>query len=195
MESHLFLEQAVRSFLTPTHLPSSSELVEALLETERVAKRQKIRYSPQQLLGCWRLCFVTGTQKTPSQFAKVLGPGRYLPQFLKIHLTYGLVGEVSSPQIQVENQVDFGPMHLSLSGPTKFLQPKNILAFDFTRMSLKFFGLTLYPGYLPKGIQKETYFETHKISQLPFFVYFYLSPTAIAARGKQGGLALWGRLN
>ena len=84
-------------------------------------------------------------------------------------------------------------MQLSLTGPVKFVAPKNILAFDFTRMKIKLLGLTLYNGYIRDGEAKEANFYDERISKQAFFAYFYITDSAIAARGRGGGLALWSK--
>ena len=191
MTSNLILQQAANYFLDQSNLPSSSEVVNALLEAEKFAKKEKINYSWESLIGNWRLCFVTGTKKTRKKAGIVLGAGKYLPRFVKISLNYFPSEESSENQGNVENCVNVGGLQLSLTGPVKFIAPKNILAFDFTRMKLKLFGLTFYDGYIRGGKTKETSFYTDKISQQAFFAYFFVTDSAIAARGRGGGLALW----
>ena len=191
MTSNLILQQAANYFLDQSNLPSSSEVVNALLEAEKLAKKEKINYSWESLIGNWRLCFVTGTKKTRKKAGIVLGAGKYLPRFVKISLNYFPSEESSENQGNVENCVNVGGLQLSLTGPVKFIAPKNILAFDFTRMKLKLFGLTFYDGYIRDGKTKEASFYTDKIFQQAFFAYFYITDSAIAARGRGGGLALW----
>ena len=193
MANSLSLQQVANSLLTQTNLPLSSEVVAALLEAEKTSKKQKISYSFEQLVGTWRLSFVTGTKKAQSRLGIVLGEGRYLPQFLKILLTYRCA-ESSPTSIEVENNVSIGPLQISLTGPVKFLSPQNIVAFDFIQMHLKFLGFTLYNGYVRGGLKTATNFEKEPISKQAFFTYFYVSEEAIAARGKGGGIALWSRV-
>ena len=191
MTSNLIIQQAANYFLDQSNVPSASEVVNALLEAEKLAKKEKITYSWESLIGNWRLCFVTGTKKTRKKAGIVLGAGRYLPRLVKISLNYFPQEESSTNQGNVENFVSIGGLQLSLTGPVKFLAPKNILAFDFTRMKVKLFGLTFYDGYIRGGKTKEASFYTDKISQQAFFAYFYITDSAIAARGRGGGLALW----
>lgn len=199
----MILQQAANYFTDHTNLPSASEVVTSLLEAEKIAKKEKISYSWDDLIGTWRLCFVTGTKKTRKKVGIVLGTGRYLPRIVKILLNYLPREESSTNQGNVENSVEIGGLQLSLTGPVKFLTPKNILAFDFTRMKVKFFGLTLYDGYIRGGKSREESFYTDKISQQAFFSYFYVTNSAvspkprhcaIAARGRGGGLALWSKV-
>jgi hypothetical protein len=185
------IQQIANSLNSQTNLPLSTEVVAALLEAEKTSKKQKISYSFEQLVGTWRLSFVTGTKKAKSRLGVALGEGRYLPRFLKIHLTYRYAQDSSSTPIEVENNVSIGALQISLTGPVKFLSPQNIVAFDFIQMQIKFLGLTLYNGYVRGGLKTATNFEHEPISKQAFFTYFYVSEEAIAARGKGGGLALW----
>ena len=200
MKSNIILQQAASYFSDRANLPPASEVVNALLEAEKIAKKEKISYSWENLIGNWRLCFVTGTKKTRKKAGIVLGAGRYVPRLVKIYLNYLPGKESSGNQGTVENCVTVGGLQLSLTGPVKFIAPKNILAFDFISMKVKLFGITLYNSYIRGGKTKETSFYTDKISQQAFFSYFYLTDSevsakpkhcAIAARGRGGGLALW----
>ncbi len=58
------LEQAV-TFLAGESVaaPPAAQVVEALLQAEKTAKQQKNSYSFGQLIGTWRLGFITGTKK------------------------------------------------------------------------------------------------------------------------------------
>ena len=194
MKNNIILQQTANYFSDRTNLPSASEVVNTLLEAEKIAKKEKITYSWENLIGNWRLCFVTGTKKTRKKAGIVLGAGKYLPRFVKISLNYLPGKESSENQGNVENCVSVGGLQLSLTGPVKFIATKNILAFDFTRMKVKLFGVTLYDGYIRGGKTKEASFYTDKISQQAFFAYFYITDSAIAARGRGGGLALWAKL-
>jgi hypothetical protein len=185
----------IEQVLEENNFKKSPDLVVAeLLTAEKEAKKQKISYSFTQLIGTWRLCFITGTKKTRKRAGVILGAGKYLPQFLKITLTYQATEDTKPNQGRVENCVDLKLIKLFLTGPVKFLTPQNILAFDFTRMQLKLLGITLYDGYIRSGSEKETNFETESVKKQAFFTYFYLQKSIIAARGRGGGLALWTRV-
>lgn len=173
---------------------SSDKVVTALLAVEKKAKKQKINYSFEQLLGTWRLCFITGTKKTRKRAGVVLGAGRYLPQLIKITITYQKSEDDTSDRGTVENCVNLKLFKLALTGPVKFLTPQNILAFDFTRMHLELLGITLYDGYIRSGAAKEASFDTDSIKKQAFFTYFFIDKSAIAARGRGGGLALWSKV-
>ena len=193
MNDNIILQRAANYFTEQTNLPSSSEVVNALLEAEKTAKKEKISYSWEDLIGNWRLCFVTGTKKTRKKAGVVLGAGRYLPRLVKISLNYSSQEDSLANQGTVENRVEIGSLQFSLTGPVKFVAPKNILAFDFTRMNLRLLGLTLYDGYIRDGQAKEASFYDERISKQAFFAYFYVTDSAIAARGRGGGLALWSK--
>lgn len=191
MDSQQVLQETALSFSEGSDLVSSDKVVTALLAAEKNAKKQKINYSFEQLLGTWQLCFITGTKKTRKRAGIVLGAGRYLPKLIKITITYKKSEDSESNQGTVKNCVNLKLLKLSLTGPVKFLTPQNILAFDFTRMHLELLGITLYDGYIRSGAAKEASFYTDSIKKQAFFTYFFIDKSAIAARGKGGGLALW----
>ena len=173
-------------------LPNSSELVKALLNVEKAAKKKKISYSFSDLIGCWNLRFITGTKKSRKKVGVALGAGRYIPQLIQIQITY----EKDNASIntgRVINSVKIAFLNLSLSGPVKFISPKNILAFDFTSLKIKIFSWNIYDGYISNGAVRDKEFYQNKLSRQAFFSYFLIEENAISARGKGGGLALWGR--
>ncbi len=192
MENISVLEQATKS----NSKPSSAAVVAALLEAEKSAKQNKIRYSFEQLIGNWRLCFITGTKKTRQKAGIVLGAGRYIPEWVaKIQIAYSVEpvteGETLGETGKVENSVRVGAIELTLSGPTKFLVNKNILAFDFTRITVKLLGKTVYQGFIRAGESREAEFFSLSVGKQAFFTYFLIEDGIIAARGRGGGLALW----
>ncbi len=194
MENISILEQAANS----NPKPSSNAVVAALLAAEKSAKKTKTRYCFEQLIGNWQLCFITGTKKTRKKAGIVLGAGRYIPQWIaKISIAYSAEsvaeGKENSEIGRVENSVKVGTMEMTLSGPTKFL-PNNILAFDFTRITVKLLGKTVYQGYIRGGESRETEFLSLSVGKQAFFAYFLVEDAIIAARGRGGGLALWGRV-
>jgi hypothetical protein len=190
MESLSILERAAKS----NSKPSGADVVKALLEAEKTAKRNKTNYSLEQLFGTWRLCFVTGTKKIRSKAGIALGAGRYVPGFIKIQISYSdellFPPKESIEAGKVENTVELGGLKLLVSGPIKFLSPKNILVFDFTRTNLQLFGKTLYHNRGASSKEEEEFYQKN-IGKQAFFTYFLVEKDFIAARGKGGGLALW----
>lgn len=188
---HQALEQAIQ-FLTSTITtpPTRENVVEALLQAEKTAKQGKIRYTYQQLLGTWQLGFITGTKRVRQRAGVMLGTGRFLPQWVKIQLSY-LAPVSSDEQGTVENAVELGPLKMVLTGPVQFYPRTNILAFDFTRMKVYLSGLKLYAGYIRDGKNREVSFYQQSIKEQAFFTYFLVENNCIAARGRGGGLALW----
>ena len=186
---HQILDRIRDPSFSKSLLPTSSELVEELLTIEKIARKEKTNYCLEDLIGIWKLCFITGTKKTKQKVGIVLGTGRYIPQVIQIKIQYYRHNPKS--KVRIKNFVKFGFLTLSLTGPVKFLEAKNILVFDFTTITLKALGLTIYDGYIRGGKEKEAKFEAEKIANQAFFVYFLIKNNLIAARGKGGGLALW----
>lgn len=175
-----------------TKPPEPKAVVETLIAAEKAAKQTKIDYSFSQLIGNWRLGFITGTKKTRKRAGVVLGAGRFLSKLVKIQLSYSKSDD-SSEKGNVENSVQFGLLKIVLTGPVQFWKKKNILAFDFTRMRLSLSGLNLYQGYIRSGKDREENFYKQTLKEQAFFTYFLIEDNYIAARGKGGGLALWTR--
>lgn len=193
------LDQAVqflqRSLANP---PSAESVVEALLQAEKTAQQTQMPSSYQQLLGDWRLGFVTGTRRTRQRAGVVLGAGRFLPAWVKIRLSYAAEtiatgqNEVElSDRGKVENLVELGALQLCLTGPTLFRAKTQILAFDFTQMTVCIFGRKIYSSYIRNGQTRETQFYQSTLKEQAFFTYFLIRDNCIAARGRGGGLALW----
>jgi hypothetical protein len=193
------LDQAVqflqRSLANP---PSAESVVEALLQAEKTAQQTQMPSSYQQLLGDWRLGFVTGTRRTRQRAGVVLGAGRFLPAWVKIRLSYAAetiaTGENEvelSDRGRVENLVELGALQLCLTGPTLFRAKTQILAFDFTQMTVCIFGRKIYSSYIRNGQTRETRFYQSTLKEQAFFTYFLIRDNCIAARGRGGGLALW----
>ncbi|MGF1673781.1 MAG: hypothetical protein ACFCUV_08870 [Rivularia sp. (in: cyanobacteria)] len=170
--------------------PASEAVVKALIEAEKTAKQTKVNNSYSQLIGTWRLGFITGTKKTRKRAGVVLGAGKFLPKLVKIQLTYSQ-SENFQEQGNVENSVELGLLKIVLTGSVQFWSKKNIVAFDFTRMRLSLLGLNLYQGYIRGGKDREATFYKQTLKEQAFFTYFLVEDNYIAARGKGGGLALW----
>lgn len=198
MTASSVLAQAANSVVVASaSKPPATEVVAALLQAEKNARTNKISYSFEQLIGNWRLCFITGTKKARDRAGIALGAGRYVPQFIKIELAYSPASiDIEKPDFQVgqiENRVTMGALKLVVSGPAKFYSKKNILAFDFTRMSVQLLGAKLFSGYIRSGRSKEAEFYAENTNKQAFFAYFLIENNAIAARGRGGGLAIWGK--
>ena len=200
MESVSIVEKAARAVITNSpERPSPDSKVSALLEREKSAKQNLVSYQLSELTGTWRLCFITGTKKARDRAGVVMGAGRYLPQVVKIQLSYfpsDLPRENNSDfePGKVENSVTLGFLNFRLTGPVKLLSKRNILAFDFTKAEVKIFGWKIYDSYIRGGREtSDEKFFSERIGKQAFFAYFFVSQEAIAARGKGGGLAIWGK--
>src|SRR5919199_712692 len=187
------LGQAIECLTTPTAPPPAPQaVVEALLRAEKTAKQTQVRHTYSQLLGTWRLGFITGTKRSRQRAGVILGAGRFLPKWVKIHLSYSQ-SEPGQERGTVQNSVELGPLQLVLTGPTQFLPKTNILAFDFTQMRVSLLGLKFYQGYIRGGRDREAGFYEQSVKEQAFFTYFLVQDGCIAARGRGGGLALWTR--
>jgi hypothetical protein len=189
------LDQAIEFLTTPSATPPAPEtVVEALLTAEKTAKQTKVRHAYPQLLGTWRLGFITGTKRSQQRAGVILGAGRFLPKWVKIQLSYSQL-ESGQERGTVQNSVELGPLVLIVTGSTQFWQKTNILAFDFTRMKVSLSGLKLYEGYIRGGRDREARFYEQSLKEQAFFTYFLVENRCLAARGRGGGLALWTRVS
>jgi len=189
------LDQAIEFLTTPSATPPAPEaVVEALLMAEKTAKQTKVRHAYPQLLGTWRLGFITGTKRSRQRAGVILGAGRFLPKWVKIQLSYSQL-DSGQERGTVQNSVELGPLVLIVTGSTQFWQKTNILAFDFTRMKVSLSGLKLYEGYIRGGRDREARFYEQSLKEQAFFTYFLVENRCIAARGRGGGLALWTRVS
>ncbi len=189
------LDQAIEFLTNSSATPPAPEaVVEALLRAEKTAKRTKVRHTYPQLLGTWRLGFITGTKRSRQRAGIILGAGRFLPKWVKIQLSYSQ-SDSGQEQGTVQNSVELGPLQLVLTGPTQFRPQTNMLAFDFTQMRVSLSGLKLYQGYIRGGKDREGRFYEQSVKEQAFFTYFLVENRCIAARGRGGGLALWTRVS
>ncbi|GFE71137.1 hypothetical protein [Chroococcus sp. FPU101] len=191
-ENILVLEQAANAFLyQSTDQPTPNTIVDALLDEEKTAKKNKNSVTLKQLEGSWRLFFVTGTKKTRDRAGIILGSGKYIPKWVKIYLLYSQNhnNEIGT----IGNSVSLGTLKLLLNGPMKILPNKNIVVFDFTRLTIQVLGQKIFSGYVRGDQKNEDNFTQASIQKQAFFSYFAISDKIIAARGKGGGLAIWAK--
>ena len=199
---HPTLATVIQSLTGQTNAqrPSSSEVVDALLATEKQARKNRPTLTYEQLIGTWQLQFITGTKRSRQKAGMVLGAGRFIPPWLvKIQIQYSSSSPVKGQDDKplsadfgsVKNSVQLGLITLSLTGPTRFWPKTNSLAFDFTHVSLAIAGKTVYTGEAKGGAERIQNFGQQTLKDQAFFTYFLVEEDAIAARGRGGGLALW----
>ena len=174
--------------------PEATSIVTALVAAEKAAKQAKNSHSLADLVGTWKLGFITGTQKARQKAKGALGAGRFLPRFLDIRITYASE-KAGSDRGTVCNSVTLGPLTLALSGPIRFYPKTNLLAFDFSHMTVTMTGVELYSEDVRGGQERAAEFYSLPLKETAFFTYFDIGDRYIAARGKGGGLALWTKVS
>ncbi|MEL7070162.1 MAG: hypothetical protein AAGN15_16115 [Cyanobacteria bacterium J06581_3] len=206
------LEQAISYLINDqSDKPNPADVVDALVAAEKQHKREKQSFTYKQLLGTWRLGFVSGTRKvSPSGPGKTSvkrpGKGRFLPTWITVSITYGspaelLAAELLTPELTLEfrdkgigavrNQVNWAGLSFQLSGPTHYRQQMDILSFDFLHVRAQAGKLRLYNASVRGGFEQASAFVDQPLKEQAFFTFFAVTPTYLAARGKGGGLALW----
>lgn len=197
------LNQVATYYTAPYTDPSQSRppapsVVQALVQLEKVAKKQPTTYESAEILGQWRLRFVAN-QKAREQAGRVSGRGFYVPQFVQAQIQFqpsetqnSTGSDTVRSAIAIGNQLRLGPIAFTVNGPAR-RERKHLLAFDFTQMQLQLFGQSLYQSNMQNKSRSDQPFAQQPLSKLPFFNFFYVSENLIAARGRGGGLAIWSR--
>jgi len=186
------LDEAAQAFRTGEgSRPEAIALVEALLQAETTAKQQHLTYPFSALEGQWRLGFTTGVQKRKRGGIR-LTRGFYLPGFVPAYISFYPEGDTLMGEIR--NQISLAGVTLTLTGPCRYPGKKNLLVFDFTQMEVRVGDRPLYQGPIRGGIAKGQEFAEKTVAKLPFFAFFRITDSYIAARGRGGGLAIWVRM-
>ena len=183
---------AVITAATQAKRPAAKVVVAALLEAEKSAKKARLTYPVDLLLGRWQLCFATGTRKL-RQGGIALSSGFYLPGFVQAQIGFERLAEPPDA-LRITNQLQAATLRFQIIGPARYSTPKNLLAFDFTQMELSLLGRLLYRGQFRGGQAKTDAFDQTPIAKLPFFSFFLITAELIAARGRGDGLAIWARV-
>lgn len=187
------LTQVATTFPKKGDRPAAQAVVMALLDAEKAAKQKRLSYPLQSLLGKWSLCF-TAPRHAHFKENMAIGKGFYLPQIAPAQISFSAAEPgraTNSINLAIGNQVQVGFCLLRLTGPARYSGQKNLLAFDFTHLQLSLLGQTIYQGGFPGGQAKAKTFDHQPIARLPFFAFFLVTESLIAARGRGGGLALW----
>lgn len=196
--THDPITEAVRYLQGEVSAPQAGAVIDALLQVEKERKQTKRHYDYAQLIGRWRLGFVSGTRKVPprpgASAITTLGKGRFVPRLVRIAIAYEPLSDSGhGNEGKVTNSVMCGPIRLRLSGPTRFWQKTNSLGFDFTAIQVNLGAWSIYDGGLRGGSEREAAFKEQTLKDQAFFTFFLVEPDYIAARGRGGGLALWVR--
>jgi hypothetical protein len=177
---------AVLAAATTSSPPNAAAVVTALLQAEKSTKRDRRQFPVASLMGNWRLCFSTmGKVKLSDKRLR----GFYLPNWLPAQIGFA-ASELAESPIAITNQITVGLVSLKLSGPAKFIEKKNLIGFDFTQITVKILGQTVYDGKFPSPREGKVFGDI-AIGKLPFFAFFEVNEQFIAARGRGGGLAIW----
>jgi hypothetical protein len=160
--------------------PSTSEVIEALLSTEKVLKKTPVSIPLAALVGTWRLQFASGAKKTKRGLK--LGKGYYWPSWVYAAISFEATGKI-------QNQLRLGGIEIRFTGPCRAHDKQNIVAFDFTQLQVLIGEKVIYSRSINKYPVEE--FGARSIGKLPFFVFLYAGEKAMAARGRGGGLAVW----
>ncbi len=178
--------------------PAANAVVNALLQAEKAAKQQALTFPLKEaLVGEWRLWFVAPC-KPQLKASVVQGKGFYLPQWVAAQIAFtpgAATSDLNTAPLEIGNQLQLGPLQVQFTGPAQPLGKKNLLTFDFTHIKIMLLGHRVYSGEFGSGKARATDVSAPAIAKLPFFVFFCVGESFIAARGRGGGLALWVRVS
>ena len=191
-----FVETLNQAVDKKTKSPAPADTLSALTQAEKDSRQQKPQFKFEQFFGQWRLHFINGTNKSRSQFASLLKDGFYLPPLIGVKISYAPLDDnqeqnLHNNQGRVINTVSVGLVKFTIEGPCKFIPNKNILAFDFTYLSMFILGKKIFSKDIRGGKSSDEQFFQESVSKQAFFSYFQVNDRLIAARGRSGGLALW----
>jgi hypothetical protein len=175
---------AVIDRVATTDRPSPSEVIEALLSTEKALKKTPVNIQLAAIEGTWRLQFASGAKKTKRGLK--LGKGYYWPSWVYAAISFEATGKI-------QNQLRLGGIEIRFTGPCRAHNKQNIVVFDFTQLQVLIGEKVIYSRSINKYPLEE--FGARSIGKLPFFVFLWASSEAIAARGRGGGLAVWVKTN
>ncbi|WP_017299038.1 hypothetical protein [Nodosilinea nodulosa] len=165
------------------------QVTAALLKAERQTKQLRHQFSPEALLGTWRLRF-TAPKKPAYKAGQPTAGGFYVPSLAAATISFS---RDDGDRLTIQNQLQVGPARLRFTGPAKLLPKKNLLAFDFVRLQLLVGDRAVVSLSLRSKSAKAGDFATASVAKLPFFSFFAAQESYLAARGRSGGLALWAR--
>jgi hypothetical protein len=170
--------------IATTDRPSPSEVIEALLSTEKALKKTPVNIPLAAIEGTWRLQFASGAKKTKRGLK--LGKGYYWPSWVYAAISFEATGKI-------QNQLRLGGIEIRFTGPCRAQDKQNIMVFDFTQLQVLIGEKVIYSRSINKYPVEE--FGARSIGKLPFFVFLYAGEKSIAARGRGGGLAVWVKTN
>jgi hypothetical protein len=157
---------------------------ERLLALERSVRTHGTGLEPADLEGCWRL------ERVWNRGQRSVSPGAGLLRALAARLEIGPVATAAAASdslLPLANAVNLGPLELRFEGEGELRGRRPLLVFWFDRLAIRLAGRVLLRRELARPATK----------RLPFFALIAREEGErgwLAARGRSGGLALWGRV-
>lgn len=198
MVHSLSTTEVIEKWLKFSQKEDLESIMLALLQLEKQAKREKLHLPCTHLIGRWRLVFIGKKQSPNATIDRLKGSGKTLPSWFNIQLIYQGLDSHNEPQLDqgfIRNRVEIGGLVLELSGPWMYYSTSRIMAFDFLYLKIELLGRSLFSIPVRGGKNAEDQFWDQPLKEKAFFKYFEVTPHAIAARGKGGGIALWTKVD
>lgn len=187
--STLILKHAAKAYLEGGRKPSPVVVREAILQLEKVQKRNKIKSDVAKLYGQWRLIF-TGDKTIQNPVTRAL----FFP--IRAHQTFNRKDDDDDDAHkdgEFDNAVIIIPSFLffRIVGPMRWVSKANRMEFSVDRLVLKIGPFE----WIKNGLDKEGYsLEGRTAKTLPFFTFFSIRDDILVARGRSGGIALYYRV-
>lgn len=190
----LILKHATRAFMRGGKRPAPVALRESILQLERTQKSNKAAVDLDKLFGQWRLVFVS-PKKKPTRFNSL-----YFP--VRAHQTFNLFPKSTTSDTSDSSDAEIGEfdngvfllgsaLYFRAIGPMRFSRKHNRLEFSVDRVKLKVGPFE----WVKDGFDKDGYsLKGRRVNKLPFFTFFSIRDDIAVARGRSGGLAVYGRV-
>ena len=155
------LEQAAQKAFSSADRPAAAAVRAACLEAEKNGKRSKEKYAFAQLVGDWRLCFITGTKKTQKKSGSSHGSrsisaeaGLYFSFLCTQRAAAGKFGRDSLRRGQLQTTSSLQGFTYRSRARRSSYRLRTLWLLTFTRMVVRVYGVKLFDGFIRKGEAK-----------------------------------------
>jgi hypothetical protein len=171
--------------------PNARTVANALVQLERVQKRNKAKTDIAQLVGQWQLTVTSSESTYKAQRAGIKNPfGRPLYFPLQTRQTFIPDSDPACLETGIFDNAIFAlGCVFRVRGPYRWIALANRLEFTASSMSLRVGGL---PPFEARNLDGPLGVRTAKT--LPFFTFFLARNGVAAARCRSGGVALYTRV-
>lgn len=179
----LVLTRAARAYMHGKRRPAAETVAAALVQIERENKRHQMKSDVNRLAGQWRLVLVADS-RAQLPFLRA----NYFP--IRAHQTFTLDSD-NSHQGNFNNGVFALGSSMRFSGPFRWVHNRNRLEFTFNTLKINLGPLKWQQDHIDKEGDS---LEGRTAKTLPFFTFYLVRSDIAAARGREGGVALYAKV-